>query len=231
MKRICLGFISLLFLFQLSAEKIEDERLLDSFDKITATNGINVVLRKTAHEEKAVIKIENGLLSDVVTEVSKGKLKVKMKAQINKELSILVTVYYKELREITATKGASIRTKELVMSTIMDVTAATGGKVKAELQCTTINTSATSGGQVTLYGWTEQLDAYTNTQGTIEAKKLNCDNAEAKSATGGEIWINVKEHLEATVNTNGHVYYSNNPTKVTSKISSGGEVINEEKSK
>ena len=226
MKRFLIVLTSLLAVMSINAEKLTGTRSLDHFSKITATNGANLLLRKST-EEKVEVIIENGLLSDVSTVVSKGNLKVKVKAQINKELSVLVIVYYIDLRSISASNGAAIETKDVLLTEMLDISTSTGGEIKAEIECTDIKASATGGGEVTLYGWCERLEAKSNTKAMLDAKKLKADRVLAKAATGGEIWVYPKDYLEAVVNTAGKIYYTNTPTKINEKISSGGEIIKE----
>lgn len=207
------------------SDELSESRNLDSFTKLTATNGINILLRK-ASEEKVDVRIENGLLSDVITEVSKGSLKVKMRPQINKELSVLVTVYYKTLDEISITKGASLETKTVMLTDKMTMSAKTGGSIKAEVECQEINLTASGGAKITLYGWTKRFDANANTKAKVLCKTLNADKAIVKVATGAEIWVSPKDYLEAIAGTGGTIFYTSTPKKKTEKLSSGGEVRN-----
>ena len=206
-------------------EELIETRSLDTFSKISATNGINTQLRKSS-EEKVEIRISNGLLSDVITEVSNGTLKVKMRPQINKELSVMVVIYYKTLEAINITKGASLTTKTVILTDKISINAKTGGDIKAEIECNDVHVSATGGGQITLYGWAKRFEASANTKAKIQAKTLNTDKAIIRAATGGEVWVKPKEYLEAIANTGGTIFYTSAPKKLNERISSGGEVRN-----
>lgn len=206
-------------------EELSETRSLDNFNKLIATNGINVLIRK-GNEEKAEVRISNGLLSDVVTEVSNGTLKVKMRPQINKELSVLVIVHYKSLKEMTISKGASLETKTIILSDKLEISAKTGGSIKAEVECSNINITATGGAQISLYGWAERFEGKANTKAKIQAKTLNADRAIIKVSSGAEIWVKPKDYLEAIANTGGTIFYTSTPNKMNKKVSAGGEVRN-----
>lgn len=206
-------------------EELSEIRSLNTFSKLTATNGINILIRKGS-EEKAEIRISNGLLSDVMTEVSNGTLKVKMRPQINKELSVIVVVYYKSLEEINITKGASLETKTLILTDKLKISAKTGASIKAEIECNEIKVNASGGARINLYGWAKRFEANANTKADIQAKTLNADRAILKVATGAEIWVKPKMYLEAVANTGGTIFYTSTPEKITKRISSGGEVRN-----
>lgn len=206
-------------------EELSETRSLDSFDKITATNGINILLRKSS-EEKVDVRISNGLLSDVITEVSNGTLKVKMRPQINKELSVLLVVYYKTIKELEITKGASLETKTVILTDKLKIQAKTGGSIKAEIECKEVNLTASGGANATLFGWTKRLEAKANTKAKIQTKNLSADRAIIKVATGADAWVNATEYLEAIANTGGTIFYTTQPTKINEKVSSGGEIRN-----
>lgn len=224
MKKLLIVLATVLAIVNINAEELVGTRSLDHFDKISATNGTNVLLRNST-EEKVEVRVENGLLSDITTEVTNGTLKVKMKPQINKDISVVVIVYYKDLRSISANTGATIKTKDLLITELLDISAYTGAEVEAEIQCTDVKILSTGGAEVKTIGWCERLEATTKTGGLLDAQGLKADRVLAKAATGASLWAYPIDYLEASANTTGKIYYINAPAKMTEKISSGGEII------
>lgn len=208
-----------------AGEQLTETRELDSFNKITATNGVNILLRQGG-SERVEVRISNGLLSDVSTTVSKGELKVKMRAQINKDISVIAIVYYKSLKEININKGASFETRGVILTDIFKIKASTGAEVKAELECKNLEVSAGGGSSVALYGWTQRLEASANTKANIQTKKLKSDRALIRSVTGAKVWVHPTDYLEAVANTGGIIYYTKKPKEMNKRLSSGGELIN-----
>lgn len=212
----------------LSAEELTETRDLDSFDKIIATNGVNIMLRKGS-ENKAEIHINNALLSDLITEIKDNTLKIKLRPQINKELSVIVIITYQQIKELSATKGASIQTKTVMLTDKLSFSTNTGGNIKAEVECKEIKTNAGSGSKITLYGWTQRLEARGNTKAHIDTKKLQSEHVIAKATGGAEIWTSPKEYLEAICATGGTIYYINKPQKMNKRLSSGGKLVDKTK--
>jgi len=222
--------IVLLFSFGISLssfaqEELSETRSLDSFSKLNATNGINVLLRKSS-ENKVDVRISNGLLSDVITEVKSNTLRVRMRPQINKELSVLVVVFYKSLDEIVVTKGASLETKTVILTDKLEIDAKTGGSVKAEIEASDVKLTASGGGDINLYGWAKRFEVNANTKGSVQAKTLKADRAFVRASTGGEVWVHPKEYLEAVANSGATIFYTNKADKINERVSSGGEVRN-----
>ncbi len=211
-----------------SAAELTETRALDSFDKIIATNGVNVMLRKGS-ENKAEIHINNALLSDLRTEIKDNTLKIKLRPQINKDLSVLVIITYKQIKELSATKGASIQTKTVMLTDKLSFSTNTGGDIKAEVECKEIKISAGGGSKITLYGWTQRLEAKGNTKAHIDTKKLQSEKIIAKATGGAEIWGSPKDYLEAICTTGGTIYYISKPESINKRISSGGALIDKTK--
>lgn len=210
------------------SDELTETRLLNSFSKLTATNGINILLRKSS-EEKAEIRISNGLLSDVITDVSNGQLRVKMRPQINKDISVLVVVFYKSLNEITVTKGASLETKTVILTDNFEFNVNMGSSIKAEIECKDVKVRAGSGATISLYGWSKRFEVKAQTKAQIFTETLNCDNAFIKVATGAEAWVKPKLYMEAIANSGGTIFYTSMPEKMAKKTATGGEVRNKVK--
>lgn len=223
-KKFPLSLVFLLSCIFAQAEELSETRLLEPFNEIIATNGVNITLRKGS-ENKADIRISNAMLSDLVTEVKNNKLKIKLRPQINKELTVMVTITYQQLKAITASKGASIQTRTVMLTDNLSFTSNTGGNIKAEVECKNIEISAIGGGKAALYGWTERLDCKASTKASIDTKKLVSEKALAKATGGGEIWLNPQKYLEAICSTGGTIYYINKAEKINERLSSGGELI------
>lgn len=227
MSRITILLVSIITTLSAFAqvEELTETRLLNPFNELTATSGVNIRLIKSS-KNRAEVRISNALLSDVITEVNDEKLTIKMRPQINKEISVLVTVYYKDLDEISVTKGASLETKTVILTDIFKVYAGTGGCIKAEVECKDLKVTAAGGANISLHGWAERYEAKATTKAEILTKTLKADNAFVKAATGAEIWVNPKLYMEAIANGGGTIYYTSMPEKKAEKTSSGGEIRN-----
>ncbi len=213
----------LLFPANAQSNVLSEMRLLSSFDKLVAANGINVTLRKS-DSEKVKISVSNGLLSDVVSDISRGILTLKMRPKINKELSVMVVVYYKTLHSISAIRGASITSSTIITNDKMSLKATMGGEVKADTECTEILANAGSGGAIFLNGHVNRLEINANTKGKVRAGNLKAETAIVKATTGAEVEVNPEKYLEAIAISAGVIYYTDQPEKKTEKTSSGGEV-------
>ena len=196
-------------------ERKSQNRNIGTFNEIHAGKGINVTLIE-GDKEKIKVEIENGELSDVVTELNGRKLEIRLKTKIYKNVGVQVYVTYRSLKAISTGTGAFVDANNIVHAQNLDLKAGTGSTIILEIDTKTV-ASTLSSSKIELIGKTDYQDVSSNTGGKYVADKLMSRETFAKASTGGTIWVNVAEKLEAKTSTGGRVTYSGNPDKLIVK--------------
>ena len=199
----------------IAQERKSQTRNIGTFNEIYAGKGINVTLIE-GDKENLKVEIENGELSDVITELKGRKLEVKLKTKIYKNVSVQLYATYKTLKAISAGTGAFIDCKGIVHAQNLDLKAATGSTIILEIDTKTVS-SYLSSSKIELVGKTEFQDVASNTGAKYVANELVSTETFAKASTGGSVWVNVNKKLEAKANTGGKVTYTGNPDKLIIK--------------
>lgn len=224
MKKIISATILLLCLLtQLTAGEIREVRELDSFDKIIAGQGINVILIEE-DKEQALIRIENASPSDVITVVKGSTLKVRMKTKILKDVSVIVEVSYNQLKSIEANTGATVETKHQIFGDKIELTAITAGKILAKSETKSVSVKSGQGSVVELDGVCDKLECSVNTGGLIKATNMTAKNVTAKVLGGGRCEVYVTESIDAKATAGGKIIYKGNPKSESVKTTLGGTV-------
>lgn len=218
---ICLLLMPLITSY--GENKQTEERKLGPFNKIIAAQGINVILIEE-DKEQAVIKIQNASPSDVVTIIKGTTLKVRMKAKLQKGVSVIVEVSYKNLIEIEANTGATIETKHQVFGDKLTLTATTAGKIMAKAEVTKLKITSGQGSQVFADGKCDKLDCAVNTGGMINANKLTAKTANARVLGGGRCEVRVIKNITASATAGGRIIYYGNPEHEKIKTTLGGVI-------
>lgn len=101
-----------------SGKVIEVARIVGEFDRVTAADGIRVVLRRSG-EQKVVLRADDNIEPLVETSVEGGTLKLRMKPRTSIRTSgaITVTVDYKALIALSLKDGASAELDALKSAT------------------------------------------------------------------------------------------------------------------
>lgn len=197
-------------------------RKMGSFDRVKASKGVNVTLIEGS-KESVEVRIRNGSLTDVVTELKSRQLNVKMKTKIYKGMAVQVYVTYKTIREIEAGSGASIDAENTIYADKLKLRAGTDSNIQLDVDVNAIEVSG-SASRTELSGTCKVQEVNIGTGGKYLSYPLESKEAVVKATLGSSIEISVDEKLTATAGSGGVVYYRGNPDKVEKKENTGGKV-------
>ncbi len=222
--------LSMFIIFGVNAQEEEEKtaneqnqvRKMGSFDRVKASKGINVTLIEGS-KESVEVRIRNGNLTDVVTELKSRQLNVKMKTKIYKDMAVQVYVTYKTIREIEAGSGASIDADNTIYADKLKIRAGTDSSIELDVDVNAIEVSG-SASRTELSGTCKVQEVNIGTGGKYLSYPLESSEAIVKSTLGSNVEITVNDKLTATAGSGGTVYYHGNPDKVEKKENTGGKV-------
>ena len=217
MKKLILAMV---FIGTVTASIAQDrktqKRNIGTFNKIHAGKGINVTLIE-GDKESLRVEIENGLLSDVITELKGRRLEVRMKTKIPKKgVGVQVYVTYRSIKAISTGSGAFVDANNTIHAQNLDLKAGTGSAIVLEIDTKAV-ASTLSSAKIELIGKTEFQDVSSNAGGKYIADKLVSKETFARASTGGSVWVNTTDKLEAKTSTGGKVIYTQEPKKLIAK--------------
>ncbi|TLX70244.1 DUF2807 domain-containing protein [Labilibacter sediminis] len=216
MKKILLTFLlATTVLYMGAQERKTQSRNVGSFNEIHAGKGINVVLVE-GDKEKVVVEIENGEVTDVISELKGRKLNIKFKTKIYNNVAVKVFVTYKSIKAITTGSGAFVESDGIIRAENLDLRAGTGSTIILEVDTKAVSSSLSSS-KIELAGKTDFQDVTSNTGAKYIADQLVSKDAFVKTATGGTAWVTATDKLEAKTSTGGKVIYTGNPKKLIQK--------------
>jgi hypothetical protein len=171
---------------------------------------------------------------DVVSEVHRGMLKLKVKNRhffdewdnnsYKKHRYIQVKVFYKDLDFIEAQAGAEVTTHETLKSKSLSISCSMGAEIKADIYSRRVDAKSTMGGTLMLSGKTEELNATANMGGELRASGLESKSAFVKATMGGEVYVYATDELNATSSFGGEVNYVGGASVRHTTKSMGGDI-------
>jgi hypothetical protein len=216
MKKLFLGILLFGTICMLSAQDLNKQsRNIGSFNEVHAGKGINATLIE-GDREKLLIHIENGEVTDVITEVKGRKLDIKLKTKIYSNVAVQVFVTYKSLKAISASTGAFIKSDAVIRAENLDIKSNTGSTVILEVDTKSLS-STVSSSKIEVVGKTEFQEVKTYAGGKYIADQLESKDAMVKATTGGNAWIYATNKLDAKATTGGKVIYVGNPKYLIEK--------------
>lgn len=218
----CLLAVS--FVNSLSAQKSIS---VASFTEIVLTGSMNVEL-KMAEKEEVIIETDGIDIEDIGVNVKGGVLKINaLKAFKNKNIEVNITIFYKDLYEISASAGVIVRKEETLVGDKLDLDVSSGAKISIDVNVKSLKAFSASGANLLLSGKVESGQLTAATGGMIDGKKLEVERAFVVSSTGARILVKAISALDIRSNAGGNVTYYGTPVKKTIKKVMAGEVVNE----
>ena len=217
-------FLTLSFVNSLAAQKAIS---VESFSEIVLTGRLNVEL-KIADKEEVIIETKGIEVEDIGVNVKGGVLKINaLKAFKNKNIEINITIYHKDLYEISASAGAVVTKVETLNGDKLDLDVSSGAKISIDVNVESLKAFCSSGASLMLSGKVESGQLTALTGGMIDGKKLEAERAYVVSSTGANILVKAISELDIRSNTGGNVTYYGTPVKKTIKKAMAGKVVNE----
>jgi len=211
------------FISHLGFSQNSEERKIETFDKIHVFGNIKVEMR-AGQNNLLQIKSENIPLHELKSTVKNGELDIKISTNLFKDEFIYVTIFYKDLKEISANGSTEIKLLDTLKCEKLTITSTSGARVILKAEIDTLLLNAYQGAQIDIRGKSKSIDSFINNGGVLSATDLICDDVKIKMNTRGKAEITVNKKLYATINTGASLSYFGKPECEEIKTSLGGKV-------
>ncbi len=228
MKRIFIITTILLLSFAGFSQRYDDTRDVGDFHAIKAFGGVEVRLVK-GKPGKIYIESNRIRQEDIITEVSRGTLKIKPRNsalfnEMSRHWYIRVEVTYHYLDEIRAAAGAKVISRNSVKTDGILILANTGGEIDIRLDAHTVESQVGTGAIVELSGTTKYHNSNVSMGGELDAFYLESDYVVVRSTMGGIANMRANKEIEASAGMGGVVGVRGNPRYLSRRTSLGGEI-------
>lgn len=202
------------------------KKTLPSFKDLVVKGRISVILQEGT-EYSADIK--SSLSEEDLNKLSftsKGNEMIIKYIGINfKELDITITLTVPTIESIESNQGArvSLMSNMRIKAPKISLSAFAGGYISGKFDVESAEVRVDQGGTINLVGTAKMFICTVTTGGEIDAVNFVASNCVAKVKMGGNITVQTKETLNATVFSGGLIRYKGNGI-VTETIKLGGTI-------
>lgn len=198
---------------------------LEDFTSIRAAGNYKIILKKGDVNKAEVVNDDDAIDDEnILMDVVRDELRVRLKADTYKEREIEIIITYKDINLLTAKKGCRVVFDQAIEKDKMEFVAESGGKIKAEVKTKKVIAEISAGGSIHLKGTTDEAEYNVSAGGTIGAVSLNADKAIVTVKAGGEIICTVENDLAIKITSGGNVSYYGEPKAYEQKITLGGKI-------
>lgn len=203
----------------------ETRNTLD-YDGVNLGGFFDVILVK-GKEGKIKIEGEENLMDYIVTEVTNGTLKVKVKKGVNIKTSrrLTVTVPVKEIEKVSLGGSGNIKSDMLLKADNFSVSIGGSGNIILKIDANNVKSSIGGSGNIKLSGKADGMKSSIAGSGDIKAYDLKVNTVKASIAGSGSIRVSVKDAIKSSIVGSGSIYYKGNPPKINTTSKGSGSVI------
>jgi hypothetical protein len=200
-----------------------ENRKTGDFDEIKVSRGMNVYITQ-GDETKVVVKADENLLDIIETKVEDGALIIRATENIRKATVKKVYVTTPDINLIKTSSGSNVYAETVLKSENLDVSSSSGSNMKLKVKAQKLSASSSSGSNIRLEGMVKSFDGKASSGSNIKAGELNSVKCKTDVSSGANIWISVKDKLEAHASSGGNIFYKGNPDITDIEKSSGVNV-------
>ena len=201
----------------------EKRKITDSFTKIKASTGVEVILEQ-GNTTEIEVEIDDNLIEYVITKVENGTLIAKIDGNITTSEVIIIRIKTAEIDGLKASSGASIRSKNTLRGTNITFETSSGSVINADLEYEKVVSEASSGSEITLSGKALIVETSSSSGSTINAQDLAANEITAESTSGSNTTVNPIVLLNAKASSGSSIVYVKAVKKIVKEESSGGSV-------
>ena len=202
---------------------VEENRKVGNFEEIIVSRGMNVYISQ-GDVTKVMVKADENLVDAIETRMEGDALKVTSTANIRSATVKKVFITTPELSSLRTSSGSNVFSETVITSKNLDLSSSSGSNLKLEIKTGKVEASVSAGSNIKLEGMTDYFYGKASSGSNLKAENLSSKNSELKVSSGANIWIKVKEELQAQASSGGNIFYYGNPEFTDIEKSSGGNV-------
>ncbi|MGV8879127.1 MAG: head GIN domain-containing protein [Sphingobacteriaceae bacterium] len=207
-----------------SGNQIIEERKVADFSKIQISGAYKLILRQDSIPSVLKITADDNLMKDIQTNVSNGKMEIKMKGNYCNSDPILI---YANVRQLTAIEGSGaneISSDGVINTKDFELELSGTNKVTLELNASVLRTKGSGSTEINLSGQAGEHWVELNGSGNLNALNLATGKYHIETSGASHCKINVLNELNVRTSGSGNVKYRGNPKSVNNSQSGSSSV-------
>lgn len=198
---------------------------VDPFTAIDVTGNYLVTMIQSEEEKVVIVNNDIEVVSEkIIVENNGATLTIKIKGDNFKKKDMHVTVYYKNVYTIDASRGSEVTLQSTLKGEVITFNCSTGGQVKGAIDATTAKLKISSDGLMVLSGNAKILEMDISAGGIIQGIDIVAESTAATIKAGGTIKCTAGKKLSVKITTGGTVIYYGEPEVFEESVTLGGTI-------
>ncbi|PCI32236.1 MAG: DUF2807 domain-containing protein [Flavobacteriaceae bacterium] len=208
-----------------NGNEIQTTRTTSDYSGISVLGSFDVKLIKGT-EGDLKIHIEENLLPYLITEVSKGKLKIRWKKNVNirTKKGVLIVVPFQSIETVAMVGSGDIFSDETIEEDTFKISLSGSGDIVLNIDSELTKASISGSGDIKLQGRSNTLKCSVAGSGDFSGRDFKCENVSISIAGSGDASVFASKNLNASVAGSGDIDYYGNPKREDISVSGSGEI-------
>jgi hypothetical protein len=202
---------------------IDEDRQAQPFDELISSGSFRVYLTPDS-VTSIQVTAESNILPYLYTISDGTTLRIGFKNGYNIRENFPVAVYLHSPHINTIhMQGSGILECKGFTEDRVELDLSGSGSIEGDFVANTMNADISGSGTITLTGIAKTTDLSISGSGNIRSLELSQTTCVSSISGSGDIYTNVRDHLQASISGSGCVYYQGDP-EVDSHVSGSGKV-------
>lgn len=207
-----------------SGNTIQEQRLIEPFNKLELTGNIRVNLMH-GHDDHMVVTGDDNLLQYLNSEVSQDAvLKIHVSTLSGTYPYFEIDLYYDSIVSLNLAANARIRNHDPLMADKLHLSVSAGAFSELTVATDDLRIHAAAGSQVNISGTTNFLNLESFAGSQVRAFELQAGSAEVRANAGAMAEIFAIDRIRAHANTGAVIRFKGDPPAKDISTNTGGSV-------
>lgn len=192
---------------------------LGEFDRLKVSDRIEL---KLFHSDKNSIEISGDKAEEVKLITKNNQLTIRMEtSQFLQGEDVVVVLYFKNLNEIMAARGATVSSEEVLKNSRLKFDASKGSNIALRVETDRLEVKVNSGAEIYLQGSADQQEVIANSGGSYDGEELKTRHTTVTVNAGGKADVHGDKTVEAKTRAGGEIHIWGNAEVHEKKIAGG----------
>lgn len=198
-----------------------------NYDGVSVAGNFYVTLVE-GKEGSITLNGESNLLEEIVVEIKNGNLHIKPEDRVNlrpsRGMKIEITVPVEQISKVALAGSGEIKNAFDLKAENLEVKLAGSGDIKLNVTAGELEATIAGSGNIILNGRASELKGSIAGSGTVDAYRVQAENANITISGSGDYNINCTGELKVRVSGSGNVNYKGKPDKIDTKVAGSGKI-------
>lgn len=204
---------------------IDEKRAISSFSGIASAGSFDVYITM-GDSENLRLEGEAEDISQIITKVENGVLKISRKKSINNRAwtninKVSIYIEAKTINSLVLAGSGDIEVRGTIITEKLTNTISGSGSISLDMNVKNYVALISGSGEIEASGKSEKSLISIAGSGEFDGENLKSDDADVKLSGSGDIDIYVNKNLKAAISGSGDIRYGGNPNVSYTKSGSG----------